>query len=396
VFSRQRYWGEPIPIVLCEDCGEVAVPDEELPVLLPDVENYKPTGTGESPLADIPSFVKTKCPKCGKKAKRETKTMPQWAGSSWYFLRYVDPHNDEHIFDSKKVNAWLPVNQYVGGVEHAILHLLYARFYAKFLYDEGLITCDEPFERLFNQGVVCKKSDITGKLEKMSKSRGNVVSPDDIIERYGVDTLRVYELFMGPPEQEVEWDDNGIEGVYRFLSRVYQLVITSHSAGFSKDADERLMKARHKLICDVTTRINEFKFNTVISAFMTFINFITSKETMTGSIDRETIKTFLILLAPFAPHVCDELWETCEFSNESIFKQSWPTYDEKCIQDNVVNIAVQVNGKLRKVISVDVKASQQVIEDMAKKDEKILAFVGTKEIIKVIYVPGKILNIVCR
>lgn len=265
VFSRQRYWGEPIPIVHCPDCGAVPVPEDQLPLTLPEVDSYEPTGTGESPLAGIESWVNTTCPVCGKPAKRETNTMPQWAGSSWYFLRYVDNHNSEALVSKEKADEMLPVDMYIGGVEHAVLHLLYSRFYTKFLYDIGAVDFDEPFKKLFNQGMITGKNGI-----KMSKSKGNVVSPDDLVRDYGCDSLRMYELFVGPPELDAEWDDRGIDGVYRFLNRVWNLVMDSKDADVK--ATKEMIKIRNKMVYDITTRLESFSLNTVISGFMEYNN----------------------------------------------------------------------------------------------------------------------------
>ncbi|MBF1029867.1 MAG: leucine--tRNA ligase, partial [Lachnospiraceae bacterium] len=291
VFSRQRYWGEPIPIVHCKVCGEVAVPEEELPLLLPDVEKYEPTGTGESPLAAIESFVNCKCPKCGRDARRETNTMPQWAGSSWYFLRYVDVHNDRELVSREKADRYLPVDMYIGGVEHAVLHLLYSRFWTKFLYDIGVIGFDEPFLKLFNQGMITGKNGI-----KMSKSKGNVVSPDDLIRDYGCDALRLYEMFVGPPELDSEWDERGIDGVYRFLTRFWRLVCEN----CAKDVSEtrQLLRIRHQMVYTLTERLKSFSLNTVVSGFMEYTNKLLDLSTK-GGVDHETLKVFVQLLAPF-------------------------------------------------------------------------------------------------
>ena len=289
VFSRQRYWGEPIPVIHCPECGPVAVPEQDLPLLLPDVESYQPTGTGESPLADIESWVNTTCPNCGKPAKRETNTMPQWAGSSWYFLRYVDSKNDKELVSKEKANKYLPVDMYIGGVEHAVLHLLYSRFYTKFLNDIGAVDFDEPFTKLFNQGMITGKNGI-----KMSKSKGNVVSPDDLVRDYGCDSLRLYELFVGPPELDSEWDDRGIDGVYRFMARFYNLVMENKD----KDAKEtkELKKIRNKLVYDITNRLESFSLNTVVSGFMEYNNKLIELSKK-GGVDKETLLTFVRLLA---------------------------------------------------------------------------------------------------
>ncbi len=384
VFSRQRYWGEPIPIVHCPDCGAVPVPEDQLPLLLPDVESYQPTGTGESPLAAITDWVNTTCPCCGKPAKRETNTMPQWAGSSWYFLRYVDNKNDKELVSREKADKYLPVDMYIGGVEHAVLHLLYSRFYTKFLYDIGVIDFDEPFHRLFNQGMITGKNGI-----KMSKSKGNVVSPDDLVRDYGCDSLRLYELFVGPPELDSEWDDRGIEGVYRFISRFWKLVMDQ------KDQDvketKELIRLRNRLVYDVTTRLENFSLNTVISAFMEYNNKLIDLSRK-GGVDKKTLETFVQLLAPFAPHISEELYHELGHEN-SVFETGWPTYDEAAMEEDEVEIAVQINGKTRAVISIPKDIAK---EEALAKGEEALGDKLTGNVIKEIYVPGKIINIVAK
>ena len=384
VFSRQRYWGEPIPIVHCPDCGAVPVPEDQLPLLLPDVESYQPTGTGESPLAAITDWVNTTCPCCGKPAKRETNTMPQWAGSSWYFLRYVDNKNDKELVSREKADKYLPVDMYIGGVEHAVLHLLYSRFYTKFLYDIGVIDFDEPFHRLFNQGMITGKNGI-----KMSKSKGNVVSPDDLVRDYGCDSLRLYELFVGPPELDSEWDDRGIEGVYRFISRFWKLVMDQ------KDQDvketKELIRLRNRLVYDVTTRLENFSLNTVISAFMEYNNKLIDLSRK-GGVDKKTLETFVQLLAPFAPHISEELHHELGHEN-SVFESGWPTYDEAAMEEDEVEIAVQINGKTRAVISIPKDIAK---EEALAKGKEALGDKLTGNVIKEIYVPGKIINIVAK
>lgn len=390
VFSRQRYWGEPIPIIHCPDCGAVAVPEEQLPVLLPDVEKYEPTGTGESPLAAIDSWVNTTCPCCGKPAKRETNTMPQWAGSSWYFLRYVDNKNDKELVNREMADKYLPVDMYIGGVEHAVLHLLYSRFYTKFLNDIGVVDFDEPFKKLFNQGMVCGRDKETGAATKMSKSLGNIVSPDDMVNDYGCDSLRLYELFIGPPELDSIWDDSGMEGIYRFINRFYNMVM----ANKDKDAAEtkELVKLRNKLVYDVTTRLEQFSLNTVISAFMEANNKCVELTKTTG-VDKETLKTMALLIAPFAPHIGEELWEELG-GTDSVFHQSWPTYSEDAMKDDEKEIAVQINGKTRVTVMIGVDDAKDVVIDKAK------AALGDRlaglNVIKEIYVPNKIVNIVAK
>ena len=383
VFSRQRYWGEPIPIVHCPKCGNVPVPEEELPLRLPDVESYEPTGTGESPLAAIEDWVNCKCPECGAAAKRETNTMPQWAGSSWYFLRYVDSHNDKELVSKEKADKYLPVDMYIGGVEHAVLHLLYSRFYTKFLYDIGVVDFDEPFHKLFNQGMITGKNGI-----KMSKSKGNVISPDDLVRDYGCDSLRMYELFVGPPELDAEWDDRGIEGVYRFLSRFWNLVMDNKDKNIK--ASKEMIKARHKMIHMITTRLEGFSLNTVISGFMECNNNLIAIAKKEGGMDKETLEAAVLLLAPFAPHMGEELWEELGHT-DSVFHHEWPAHDEEAMKDDEVEIPVQVNGKTKAVISIPVDISK---EDAIAKAKEVLGDKLSGNIIKEIYVPKKIVNIV--
>ena len=384
VFSRQRYWGEPIPIVHCPDCGAVPVPEEELPLLLPEVESYQPTGTGESPLADITEWVNTTCPCCGKPAKRETNTMPQWAGSSWYFLRYVDNKNKDELVSREKADKYLPVDMYIGGVEHAVLHLLYSRFYTKFLYDIGVIDFDEPFTKLFNQGMITGKNGI-----KMSKSKGNVVSPDDLVRDYGCDSLRLYELFVGPPELDSEWDDRGIDGVYRFITRFWNLVMSQKDADVAETKE--LVKIRHKLVYDITQRLESFSLNTVISGFMEYNNKLIDLSKK-GGVDKKTLETYVLLLAPFAPHIAEELWNELGHDT-SVFAERWPEYDKDAMEDDEVEIAVQINGKTKGVVSIAKDASK---EDALAAGKAAIADKLTGNVIKEIYVPGKIINIVMK
>ena len=385
VFSRQRYWGEPIPIVHCPKCGNVAVPEEELPLRLPEVESYQPTGTGESPLAAIDEWVNCKCPQCGGPAKRETNTMPQWAGSSWYFLRYVDNHNDKELVSREKADKYLPVDMYIGGVEHAVLHLLYSRFYTKFLHDIGVVDFDEPFKKLFNQGMINGKNGI-----KMSKSKGNVVSPDDLVRDYGCDALRMYELFVGPPELDAEWDDRGIEGVSRFLSRFWNLVQDSKDKDIAETKE--MVRLRHKLVFDIEQRFNQFSLNTVVSGFMEYNTKLIELAKKTGGIDKETLKTFTVLLAPFAPHIGEEIWQQLGGTG-SVFHTQWPECDEEAMKDDEIQIGVQVNGKARGVVTIPADASRDVALAAAKE---AVADKITGTIVKEIYVPGKIINIVCK
>ena len=385
VFSRQRYWGEPIPIIHCPKCGCVPVPEDQLPLKLPEVDSYQPTGTGESPLAAIDEWVNTTCPVCGAPAKRETNTMPQWAGSSWYFLRYVDSHNKEDLVSREKADKYLPVDMYIGGVEHAVLHLLYSRFYTKFLCDIGAIDFDEPFKKLFNQGMITGKNGI-----KMSKSKGNVVSPDDLVRDYGCDSLRLYELFVGPPELDAEWDDRGIEGVSRFLNRFWNLVMDNKDKDVK--ASKEMIKLRHKLVYDIEYRFNQFSLNTVISGFMEYNNKLIELARKEGGIDKETLKTFVILLAPFAPHIGEELWQQLG-GTDSVFHAQWPECDEEAMKDDEIEVAVQINGKTRAVISISADSSK---EDAIAAGREAVKEKMTGNVVKEIYVPGKIINIVCK
>lgn len=384
VFSRQRYWGEPIPIIHCPHCGNVPVPEKELPLRLPEVESYQPTGTGESPLAAIDEWVNTTCPVCGAAAKRETNTMPQWAGSSWYFLRYVDPHNDKELVSKEMADKYLPVDMYIGGVEHAVLHLLYSRFYTKFLNDIGVVDFDEPFTKLFNQGMINGSDG-----QKMSKSKGNVVSPDDLVRDYGCDALRMYELFVGPPELDADWDDRGIEGVSRFLNKFYKLVMDNKDKNV--EADRELLRVRANLISDIEQRFNAFSLNTVIAGFMEYNNKLSELSKKNG-VDKETLKAFTILLAPFAPHIGEELWE--ELGGQgSVFHAEWPTFDESHKEVDTIEVPVQINGKTKIVIELDANVNK---EDAIEAGKKALTEAGKLEgtIRKEIYVPKKIINIV--
>jgi leucyl-tRNA synthetase len=385
VFARQRYWGEPIPLVHCDHCGIVPVKEEDLPVLLPEVERYEPTGTGESPLAAITSFVQTSCPECGQPARRETDTMPQWAGSCWYFMRFADPQNDQAAFSPESINYWLPVDMYIGGVEHAVLHLLYSRFFTKVLYDRGVIPFDEPFTRLFNQGMLTLNG------AKMSKSKGNVVSPEELIEKYGADTLRLYELFVGPPEIDAEWNPRAIEGVYRFLGRVYRLV-EDNRVHAPIHATEVLLKLRHRFVKQVSERIESFRYNTVISAFM---EYVTNLQNANEPIDKVTLDVFTVCLAPVAPHLAEELWH--ELGHESsVMLAHWPTVDEQYLVDDEVVIVVQVNGKVRDRIQVARGATEHDVVAVALKATSVQSSLEGKIVSKKIYVQDKILNFVVR
>ena len=386
VFSRQRYWGEPIPIIHCPDCGAVPVPEDQLPLLLPDVDSYEPTGTGESPLAAIDEWVNTTCPCCGKPAKRETNTMPQWAGSSWYFLRYVDSKNDKELVSKQKAHDLLPVDMYIGGVEHAVLHLLYSRFYTKFLYDIGVVDFEEPFTKLFNQGMITGKNGI-----KMSKSKGNVVSPDDLVRDYGCDSLRLYEMFVGPPELDSEWDERGIDGVYRFITRFWKLATDSIEADVQPTKE--MIKLRHQMIYTITRRLEDFGLNTVVSGFMEFNNKFIDLAKKTGGIDKETIETFVTLLAPFAPHITEELWEKLGKSGSVFENNKWPVADEELMKDDEIQVPVQINGKTKVVIGVAADISK---DDAIAKGKEALGDKLSGNIVKEIYVPGRIINIVVK
>ena len=385
VFSRQRYWGEPIPIVHCEKCGNVAVPVEELPLKLPEVENYEPTGTGESPLAGITDWVNCTCPKCGGSAKRETNTMPQWAGSSWYFLRYVDNHDDKALVSREKADKYLPVDMYIGGVEHAVLHLLYSRFWTKFLYDIGVVGFKEPFVKLFNQGMILGQNGI-----KMSKSMGNVVSPDDLVRDYGCDALRLYELFVGPPELDAEWDDRGIDGVYRFLNRFYNLVEESKDKNISPTKE--MIRVRHNLIHDIQLRFDSFNLNTVVSGFMEYNNSLLDLAKKEGGVDLETLRSFSVLLAPFAPHIAEECYHLAK-GEGSVFAAGWPEYDDKAMEADEIKLPLQVNGKVKAVLEVPKDLSK---EEILAKAKECLGDKLDGTLVKEVYIPGKIVNFVVK
>ena len=383
-FNRQRYWGEPIPIVHCEKCGMVAVPYEELPLRLPDVENFAPGTDGESPLAKIDSYVNCKCPKCGGDAKRETDTMPQWAGSSWYFLRYIDPHNDECLADMDKLNYWMPVDWYNGGMEHVTRHLIYSRFWHKFLYDIGAVPGAEPYAKRTAQGLILGPDGV-----KMSKSRGNVIDPNEVVDVFGADVLRTYVLFMGDYEQAAPWSENSVKGCKRFVDRIWNLQeILVDGDEFSKE----LSSSFHKTIKKVTEDIETLKYNTAIAALMTLLNAIYTK----GSINKAELKALLLLVNPFAPHVTEEMWEACGYGKMMAADGEWPTYDEaKCI-DETIEIVVQINGKIRAKLNVPADIEQADAVAAAKADEKVAAELDGKNIIKEIYVKGKLVNIVAK
>ncbi len=383
-FNRQRYWGEPIPIVHCDKCGMVAVPYEELPLRLPEVENFEPGTDGESPLAKIESYVNCKCPKCGGDAKRETDTMPQWAGSSWYFLRYIDPHNDKALADMDKLNYWMPVDWYNGGMEHVTRHLIYSRFWHKFLYDIGAVPCAEPYAKRTAQGLILGPDGV-----KMSKSRGNVIDPNEVVDVFGADVLRTYVLFMGDYEQAAPWSESSVKGCKRFIDRIWNLQeILVDGNEFSKE----LSSSFHKTIKKVTEDIETLKYNTAIAALMTLLNAIYTK----GAINKAELKALLLLVNPFAPHVTEEMWEVCGYGKMMAQDGEWPTYDEaKCI-DETIEIVVQINGKIRAKLNVPAEIEQADAIALAKADEKVAAELDGKNIIKEIYVKGKLVNIVAK
>ena len=383
VFSRQRYWGEPIPIVHCDKCGYVPLPESELPLRLPDVKSYEPTDNGESPLAHMTDWVNTTCPHCGGPAKRETDTMPQWAGSSWYFLRYMDPHNSDALASKEAMAYWSPVDWYNGGMEHTTLHLLYSRFWHKFLYDIGMVPTVEPYAKRTSHGMILGENG-----EKMSKSRGNVVNPDDVVNEFGADTMRLYEMFIGDFEKAAPWNPAGIRGCRRFVERFWNFQNILTEGGLRKELETSF----HKTIKKVGEDIENLKFNTAIAALMSLMNEIYD----TGSITKEELRLFALLLDPFAPHVVDELWETVGYGNGMACQQTWPAYDEAKCRDNTVEIAVQVNGKVRTRIQIAADSSKEDILAAAKAEEKIAAELDGKQIVKEICVPGKLVNIVVK
>jgi leucyl-tRNA synthetase len=410
LISRQRYWGAPIPIIYCPKCGEVPVPEKDLPVLLPKVKDFLPTGKGESPLAKVEKFVKVKCPKCGKSARRETDTLDTFVCSSWYFLRYTDPKNQKEPFDKLRVKNWLPVDLYIGGAEHAVMHLLYSRFFIKALFDQKLIefaetsshltprsasphsAFAEPFSKLFNQGIVYRKG------AKMSKSKGNVVTPNYIFEKFGADTMRLYELFMGPAEQATEWSDKGVIGCYRFLQKVWRLQMKIQNPK-SKIKNPNLEKLVHKTIKKVTEDIENFRFNTAVSALMILTNEMEKEEKLPITNYQSLIK----LLAPMAPHISEEIWQklgsafakaSAGKGKKSIFLEKWPKYDSELIKEEIVTLVIQVNGKVRDKIEVEADISEEKARELAISQKKVQKWIEGKEIKKVIFVPGKLINIV--
>ena len=380
VFSRQRYWGEPIPIVHCDKCGYVPIDESELPLMLPEVESYMPTDNGESPLAAMTDWVNTTCPCCGGPAKRETDTMPQWAGSSWYFLRYTDPHNDEALASKEALKYWMPVDWYNGGMEHTTLHLLYSRFWHKFLYDQGVVPCPEPYQKRTSHGMILGENG-----EKMSKSRGNVVNPDDIVREYGADTLRTYEMFIGAFDLSASWSEDGVKGCRRFLERIWKLQdIMTNEEGYSSDLETNM----HQTIKKVSSDYENLKYNTAIAAMMALLNDFTKK----GSITKGEYKTLLILLNPVAPHITEELWQIIGGSGY-VYEQTWPEYEEAKTVENTVEIAVQINGKTKGTLAI---GRDDAREDVIAKAKESIADKLTGNIVKEIYVPGRIVNIVMK
>ncbi len=394
LFSRQRYWGEPIPIIHWEDGTMTTVPDSELPLLLPETDNIKPSGTGESPLANIEEWLNVVDPETGKKGKRETNTMPQWAGSCWYYLRYIDPHNDEMFADPEKLKYWLPVDVYIGGAEHAVLHLLYARFWHKVLYDLGLVPSREPFQKLFNQGMILAEGK-DGRPEKMSKSKGNVVNPDDIIVSHGADTLRVYEMFMGPLDASIAWSENGLDGSRRFLDRVYRLFVDEETGKVNdkvQDKDNAELEVSYNFtVKKVSEDIEILGFNTAISQLMVFVNDCYKAE----YIPRKYALGFIQLLAPFAPHLAEEMWEVYG-NTESISYVPWPTFDESKLVSDTVEIVVQLMGKVKAKLDVKKDLTPAELEQIVLANEEVKELIEGKQVMKVIVVPGRLVNIVAK
>ncbi|MGN0679177.1 MAG: leucine--tRNA ligase [Oscillospiraceae bacterium] len=388
VFSRQRYWGEPIPVVHCDKCGWVGLPESELPLKLPEVESYMPTDNGESPLSTLESFINTTCPKCGGPAQRETDTMPQWAGSSWYFLRYTDPTNDKELASKEALNYWLPVDWYNGGMEHTTLHLLYSRFWHKFLYDQGVVPCKEPYMKRTSHGMILGKDpERPGEFTKMSKSKGNVVNPDDVVKEYGADTMRLYEMFVGDFEKAAPWQENGIKGCKRFLERIWNM---SESLKDGDEYSEKLRSSMHKTIKKVSQDIEELKFNTAIATMMGLLN----DADAAGGFNRAEFRSLLIMLNPFAPHITEELFETLGFG--ILNEQKWVEYDEKLCVDSTVELVVQVNGKVKARFNAPVDSDSDTLINLALELPEIKALTDGKTIVKKIAVPNKLVNIVVK
>ncbi|WP_239747487.1 leucine--tRNA ligase [Mammaliicoccus sp. C-M11] len=389
LFSRQRYWGEPIPVIHWEDGTMTTVPEEELPLLLPETDQVKPSGTGESPLANIDEFINVVDPETGMKGRRETNTMPQWAGSCWYYLRYIDPHNDEMLADPEKLKHWLPVDLYIGGVEHAVLHLLYSRFWHKVLYDIGVVPTKEPFQKLYNQGMILGEGN-----EKMSKSKGNVVNPDDIVKSHGADTLRLYEMFMGPLDAAIAWSENGLDGSRRFLDRIWRLLVTEENQITDKVVDEQtpeLNKVYNQTVKKVTEDFDTLNFNTAISQMMVFINDCYKQD----KLSKAYIEGFVKMLSPIAPHISEELWAKLGH-DDTIAYEEWPTFDPSLLVDNEVEIVIQVNGKLKEKTKVSKDLSKEEMEQFALEIDKVKQAIEGKTVRKVIAVPQKLVNIVAN
>ena len=383
VFSRQRYWGEPIPLVYCEKCGWVPLDEKDLPLTLPEVDNYEPTDNGESPLSKMEDWINTTCPHCGGKARRETDTMPQWAGSSWYFLRYIDPHNDDFLAGKEKLKYWLPIDWYNGGMEHTTLHLLYSRFWHKFLYDIGVVPIKEPYQKRTSQGMILGENS-----EKMSKSRGNVINPDDIVNEYGADTLRLYEMFIGAFDQATPWSMQGVKGCYKFLERVWgmQAFVTDENIYSSE-----MEMGMHKAIQKVSDDIEKMKFNTAIATLMSLSNDFYKQNKIT----RKEFETFLILLNPFAPHITEEIWQALKFEKE-IVNVTWPIFDASKIVEDIIEIPVQVNGKVKDKVIVEKDATEDIVKEAVHNSESITKILEGKTVVKEIYVSGRIYNIVIK
>jgi leucyl-tRNA synthetase len=389
LFSRQRYWGEPIPVVHCDKCGILSLPESALPLILPEMNDYTPPQTGEPPLAKATEWLKTTCPKCGGPAKRETNTMPQWAGSCWYYLRYIDPNNSAHACDLAKEKYWMPVDLYIGGAEHAVLHLLYARFWHKFLFDLGYVSTREPFKKLINQGMILGEDG-----QKMSKSRGNVVNPDKVVADYGADSMRLYEMFMGPLEAVKPWSMQGLEGVHRFLQRVWRLVVDGETGNLSNNvkdvgADEATTRLLHQTIKKVGGDIETFNFNTAISAMMIFINHLAKQ----AVVPRAVLEPFILILSPFAPHIAEELWQKLGH-NKTLAYQPWPEFDPELVKEVEVELAIQVNGKIKDRIVVSAQADEESIKQKALASERVIAALAGKQPKKVIVIKSRLVNIV--
>ena len=383
VFSRQRYWGEPIPLVWCDKCGWVALPEESLPLTLPEIEDFTPGDEGESPLSKAEDWIKTTCPHCGGPARRETDTMPQWAGSSWYFLRYIDPHNDDALAAQDKLNYWLPVDWYNGGMEHTTLHLLYSRFWHKFLYDIGVVKTPEPYKKRTSHGMILGENN-----EKMSKSRGNVVNPDEVVDKFGADTFRTYEMFIGAFDQATPWSENGVRGCHKFIERVWKLQdMLTDGDSYSKELENNM----HKTIKKVSDDIEKMKFNTAIAALMSLVNDFYKA----GSITRGEFRTLLLLLNPTAPHITEEMWQNCGFEGY-IHNAEWPSYDEDKTRDDEIEIVFQVNGKIRDKMMIPSGLDRDALQETAMNSDKIKSLTEGKTIVKVIAVPGKLVNVVVK